>query len=88
MVDTRYPYTYAADYIRSLAGYGEGGTKLSRSDSSKILSGIADAIGMTDNELAEKLADYYQENQESIDNKSVEEFRRLTDFYRINYSYD
>lgn len=64
--DTRYPYTYAADYVRSLAGYGEHGTKLSRADASQIRSGIAKALGMEDVELANKLADYYKANEDAI----------------------
>lgn len=72
--DTRYPYTYAADYVRSLAGYGENGTKLSRSDASRIRSGIALALGMDDAELARKLADYYKANEDTITDKSVAAF--------------
>ncbi len=56
--DSRYPYTYACDFIRALAGYNSGGsTKLSRADASGIRSGIADALGMEDELLANKLAD-------------------------------
>jgi len=64
--DTRYPYTYAADYMRSLAGYGENGSKLSRSDASRIRGGIALALGMDDDELACRLADYYNANKDAI----------------------
>ncbi len=42
--DTRYPYTYAADYVRILAGYRDYDPKLSRSDASLIYSGIALAL--------------------------------------------
>ncbi len=72
--DTRYPYTYAADYVRSLAGYGHGGTKLSRSDASQIRGGIAKAIGMDDEELARKLADHYKANEDAITKASVAAF--------------
>ena len=72
--DTRYPYTYADDYVRSLAGYGEHGTKLSRSDASQIRSGIALAMGIDDAELARKLADYYKANEDAITDKSVAAF--------------
>lgn len=56
--DTRYPYTYACDYIRGLAGKDVDGisTKLSRSDASRIRQGIADALGIDDKYVAEKLA--------------------------------
>jgi hypothetical protein len=72
--DTRYPYTYAADFLRSVAGYNAQGTNLSRSDASQIRSKIAEIIGMDDEELAKKLADYYLANQEEMTEKSVDEF--------------
>ena len=64
--DTRYPYTYAADYVRSSAP-----GKLSRSDASQIRSAIALAIGIDDAELARKLADYYKANEAAITEKCV-----------------
>ncbi|THF58050.1 hypothetical protein [Pseudothauera rhizosphaerae] len=72
--DTRYPYTYAADFLRGLAGYGEGGTKLSRSGASQVLQGIAAALGMDDAELARKLADHYKANEDAITEKSAKAF--------------
>jgi len=64
--DGRYPYTYAADFIRMIPEkeFVESlgisiGVKLSRSDASQIRSKIAEIIGMNDRELAEKLADQY-----------------------------
>ena len=72
--DTRYPYTYAADFVRGLAGYGEGGTKLSRADASQVRQGIAKALGMDDAELARKLADHYKANEDAITDKSVAAF--------------
>lgn len=61
--DPRYPYTYAADYIRMIAGSVEGGlgTKLSRSDAAQIRSKIAEAIGLHDHIIACKLADKFLE---------------------------
>jgi len=52
--------------MRSLAGYGENGSKLSRSDASRIRGGIALALGMDDDELACRLADYYNANKDAI----------------------
>lgn len=72
--DPRYPYTYACDYIRGLAGYGKGGTNISRGEASAIITGIAQAIGINDEELARKLADYYKANEEEIADKSAQEF--------------
>lgn len=72
-MDKRHPYTYAADFVRGLAGYNEHGTKLSRADASQILQGIAKALGETDHSnLAEKLSIYYQDNQEEIEKKNSE----------------
>lgn len=72
--DTRYPYTYAADFVRGLAGYGESGTKISRSDARQIRSGIAAALGMDDTELARKLADHYRANEDSLSKQSTAAF--------------
>jgi hypothetical protein len=72
--DTRYPYTYACDFICSLAGHGEEGMKLSRSDASKISSGIAVALGMDDTEMVRKLADHYKANEGEITGKLGREF--------------
>ena len=74
--DTRYPYTYACDYIRSIAGCDENGTKLSRSDASTICKEIANAINMDREELCSKLADHYKKNEDEIAQKSAEEFLR------------
>lgn len=72
--NSRYPYTYAADFIRGLAGYDKEGTKLSRSDASQIRQGISDALGIDDKILAEKIAEYYIANEESITKNSVDKF--------------
>ena len=72
--NSRYPYTYAADFVRGLAGYGEGGTRLSRADASQVCQGIAAALGMDDAELAQKLADHYKANEDAITEKSVKSF--------------
>ena len=70
--DSRYPYTYACDFLRGLAGYG----KLSRADASQVRSGIAEALGMADDELARKLADHYKVNQDALTKKSCEALAR------------
>ncbi len=72
--DTRYPYTYADDYIRILAGYGDGGTKLGRSDASKIIEGVSVAMGIDIREIAERLADYYKANEDDLNARSAKEF--------------
>lgn len=61
MNDKRYPYTYAADLIRSAAG-----PTLSRSDASQIVSVMADVLGMDARSLSERLADHFVANEKSI----------------------
>jgi hypothetical protein len=57
---SRYPYTYAADFIRVTPATTEfGSCVLSRADAARIRGVIAKAIGMDDRALAEKLADAY-----------------------------
>lgn len=82
--DSRYPYTYACDYLRGLAGYGEGGTKLSRADASQVRHGIAEALGMDADDLARRLADYYQKNKDELTKKSCEEFARSQAWPNVN----
>jgi len=77
MIDSRHPYTYADDLIRSFAGYTESGTKLSRADASQILIRIAEIIGMDHYDLAVKLADYYVEHEAEITDNSVTAFMKL-----------
>lgn len=60
--DSRYPYTYAADALRTVAGFSEGSTKISRYDASQIRAFIAKAIGMDDENLAKLIADKYMED--------------------------
>ncbi len=72
--DTRYPYTYACDLIRSIAGYNKEGTKLSRSDAAQIREIFAKVTGLVDVYLAEKLADYYLAHREELEDKSFAEF--------------
>ena len=73
MADSRYPYTYACDFIRAAGPVGSEGVVLSRSDASQIRQSIADALGMDDHELACKLADAQLVNEES-----PEELKRQT----------
>lgn len=56
--DSRYPYTYAADYIRQHASRDDG-TTFSRSEAAQIHAIVADAFGIDRAELAKKLADKY-----------------------------
>lgn len=67
----RYPWTYSADCVRVWAGYGEGGTKISRADASRIVAGIAGAIGMGDKELAAMIADYSLKNEASLSDEAM-----------------
>ena len=73
MTDSRYPYTYAADFIRSYGPVSAEGVVLNRSDASKIREAIAKALGIDDEELAKKLAD-----AELADNQDPEHRKRQT----------
>jgi uncharacterized protein YidB (DUF937 family) len=73
MADSRYPYTYACDFIRAAGPVGSEGVVLSRSDASQIMQHIADALGMDNHELACKLADAQLVNEEN-----PEELKRQT----------
>lgn len=59
---SRYPYTYAADYLRTatmdMNDLGAG-CNVSRSQASCIISATAKALGMEKPELAKLLADQY-----------------------------
>lgn len=79
MADSRYPYTYAADYIRGIAGYNENGTKLSRSDASQIRQVFSDilefyGVGINDYMFACMLADRELQKEEWVNQKQAEEF--------------
>ena len=76
-VDTRYPYTYACDFMRAYGGAGSGGVKLSRADASKMREQIANALGMADGDLATKLADFYLANEEAISEHSTAVLMRV-----------
>ena len=76
-LDRRYPYTYSCDCLRSLAGFGEAGTMLSRADASRLRVGIAEALGMADEELATMLADYYKAKEQALTEKNLSDWLRL-----------
>lgn len=63
---SRHPYTYAADFVRHYGGYNERGTRLSRSDASRIISAIADEIGLTKEELSIKLSEAYVAKENTL----------------------
>ncbi len=73
MTDSRYPYTYAADFIRSYGPVNDKGVVLSRSHASQILEAIAKALGIDNEELAKKLAD-----AELANNQDPEHGKRQT----------
>ncbi len=68
---SRHPYTYSADFIRSLGPVGANGLVLSRSDASQICQGIAAAIGMTHEELSIKLSEAEQAKTEADHEQAV-----------------
>lgn len=75
MEDTRYPYTHACDYIRMIAGYNTHGTKISRSDASNIRQEMSKILGIDDEEMANRLADYYLENKDKLAEQSAKDFQ-------------
>jgi hypothetical protein len=66
---SRHPYTYACDLIRCVSP-----KNLSRCDASKIRQTIAEALGIEDEELATKLSEYYQKNEERLKRHDKDEF--------------
>ena len=77
MIDTRYPYTYAADFIRACGPVSSEGVVLSRSDASQIREAIAKAIGIDDKQLAVKLADAQLANEEDVEFLNLQTKRLL-----------
>lgn len=73
-IDDRYPFTYACDYIRMVAGHNREGTKLSRSDASQIRQTFAKVTGIDDNTLATMLADDYLKNRTSLESEAYKNF--------------
>jgi len=63
-MNDRYPYTYAADFIRNYSDITSKGISLSRAGASQIRGAISKALGIPDEELAKKLADYYLAHQD------------------------
>lgn len=84
--DPRYPDKCAADYVRLLSGYGEKGTKLSRSDANRICEGIANAIDMDEQDFKRRLADHLRANAKENRDKCVEEITKGTLFSAYSLS--
>lgn len=80
--DPRYPWTYSADFLRSLVGYNERGTKMSRADAANIKAKIAEILEIDEYYLASKLADYYLAHQEEITNQSVKQFMEGSSIFK------
>ena len=75
--DKRYPYTYAADYVRLVAGHGSDGAKLSRSDAARLTEKIAAAQGVAKEDLSKALADaYLREGNDLAGQAAQEMFQR------------
>jgi hypothetical protein len=70
--DSRFPYTYACDYLRTKVG-----AHISRSEMSQIRSLIAEVLDMDDNALAIKLADKYMKlTSEEFERAAKESMQR------------
>jgi hypothetical protein len=57
--NSRYPYTYCADYLRMEIGDDYGKGLPSRAAMARAKALIAEAIGMNEEELASRVADKY-----------------------------
>ena len=57
--NARYPYTYAADYLRMKIGWDKG--LISRAAASRARKLVAEALGFNDRSVAEILAEKYIE---------------------------
>jgi len=66
MPDTRHPYTNSCDLLRMLGPKDGISPAMSRSDASQFRTGLAKALGMTDEALAIKLSDYFKENETAL----------------------
>ncbi len=73
--DPRYPWTHAADLLRMIPERDGGSCKLDRGDSSDIRRTISKILGLDDRNVAEKLADYFLENQEEMADKTVKQMQ-------------
>jgi hypothetical protein len=82
MSDSRYPYTYACDYIRGLASRSGMSTKIDRCDASKIISGVALVVGLSHEDLAIKLADYYKAHERELEEASMKEFMQALEAFK------
>lgn len=75
--DTSYPYAYAEELIRSIAGYltpNDTGNKLSRSDASRILQKVAEILELDFKYVSSKLSDYYLEHKNELTENSITDF--------------
>jgi hypothetical protein len=72
--DSRYPYTYAADCIRIVAGHNRDGSKISRSDAAKIRALFVKVTGVDDETLAKMLADHYQKYIKDLEAEAFRNF--------------
>lgn len=61
--DPRFPYTYAADFIREAGPVDKGGVVLSRADASNIIDALAKALDEDEYELRVKLAEAQLKNE-------------------------
>jgi len=74
MTDSRYPHTYADDYIRGIAGYNQHGTKLSRSDAGEVIKAMCEATGQDYYQVLCALADCELNKTEEDHERQAQEF--------------
>ena len=73
---SRHPYTYSADFVRSLGPVNKSGVVLSRADASQIVQGIAKVLGMTHEDLSSMLSLAEQNKSDEDIQNQVERIMR------------
>ena len=71
--DTRYPYTEACDFMRTLTQEAS----LSRSEASQIRQFFSALLGIDDHDLACKIADYAKANPPDTEQLVIKNLTRL-----------
>lgn len=69
MINSRYPYTYACDFLREHVSdinpaLGFSTPTISRAQASQVMHAFEKVFGLTHEEMAKKLADFYLASEE------------------------
>ena len=72
---SRHPYTHANDMIRHFGPRKGVSPVLSRSDASRIREAIANAVGVSDEEFAATLSNWYQDHSDELSKEVVRQYQ-------------